>query len=373
MKIDVKVFATSDLRHAPYLYFALEQLYSDGILNSIIVCPSPYYHKDRLVVINRTLNKVNRPYPYAIKLEIRNQNSGEKYKIGFDFQDWSNIFSLNCLNDCKILIKKAYEKKIANLIEEKFDIQLYPMGITQPIKKNQIKSKYIQKIQISNFINKLFYSIYNPSELQKYVANYFKNISLKYKKNNNVFNENVKYKIDIKKPYIFFQVEYYDWLGDGEAKTINNARIKLIRELKKQFKNRFIGGIFSKNRIIENAIDCQSYYMDRSTYLELLNKAAIVISTNGFGKSVPWKIAEYLKLGKCIVSEKFIHETPEPLIDGIHYQTFNNIGDCIRICKELLLDIEQTKIIGENALDYYNKNVKPKNLIENHLRRCLNN
>ena len=147
----------------------------------------------------------------------------------------------------------------------------------------------------------------------------------------------------------------------------------MIRELKKQFKNRFIGGIFSKNRIIENAIDCQSYYMDRSTYLELLNRATIVISTNGFGKSVPWKIAEYLKLGKCIVSEKLIHEIPEPLIDGIHYKTFNDIIDCITICKELLLDLEQTRTIGGNALEYYNKNVKPKTLIVNHLRRCFNN
>ena len=92
--------------------------------------------------------------------------------------------------------------------------------------------------------------------------------------------------------------------------------------------------MWSKDILDMKFNDCQSAYLDRETHLSLMKNASIVISTNGFGNSLPWKLAEYCKLGKCIVSEELTHELPNPLIKGVHLEIYNddiltNIHQCL--------------------------------------------
>ena len=74
--------------------------------------------------------------------------------------------------------------------------------------------------------------------------------------------------------------------------------------------------MWSHNSIDNKYIDCRSDYLDNESYLSIVQNAKLVISTNGFGNSLPWKLAEYLKNGKCIISEKLSHKLFEPLIDS---------------------------------------------------------
>ena len=50
-----------------------------------------------------------------------------------------------------------------------------------------------------------------------------------------------------------------------------------------------------------------------NTYNSFVKNATILISTNGFGGSVPWKLVEFLKLGSCIVAERNKHLLRGPL------------------------------------------------------------
>ena len=153
---------------------------------------------------------------------------------------------------------------------------------------------------------------------------------------------------------------------------LNKFRSKVIRALKEEFGDNFIGGIWSKGAIDAVYYDCRSDYMDKDTYLSLMNNAAVVISTNGFGDSIPWKLAEYLKLGKCIVSQKLQHELPQPLVDGFHLKTFHDLDQCIEICRDLLKNRTKARELGDNARVYYNQYINPKIVINKFINQSIN-
>ena len=368
MNLDIKAYVTSDIRHSPYLYSGLEILKSEGVVNSISIRPAGYYHRDRAVINNGCINRVNRPYPYSIKVKLYDRISKKQIIVGFDFQDWSNIYSLHCLKQCDIIFKKAFEKRIVLELEKNYEVRILPLGITQPT--NNINPNYYYNIKLSKLLNRIIYSLLNPMKLYQFLTRKFKTNennqlgSVRFENNNNI-------KIPPSYPYIFYQVEYYNWGEASEAHQINISRINLIRKLKNEFKNNFIGGIFYKYGELDGLSDCQTSYLSPESYKVILKNATIVISTNGFGESVPWKIAQYLKLGKCIISEEFVHGLPEPLIKGTHYETFHDIDECVKICKTLLENANKIRKLEQNACLYYEQNVEPNMLLKNRLQSCI--
>ena len=363
MSINIIVYVTSDLRHAPFLYQGINQLKLSGYIDSLILKPHKYHNRDRLVIKNNKLIRINRPYPYSIIIDILTEK--KSIKIGFDLQDWDYMFSYYSLKNCKIIFKRAYSKSIIEKINKEFNnIRILPFGFTYNTKFNDYN--IIRMSKISKIINRFCYSFFAP----KYLFNYL-NSKVKYLINDKWSLINNSRFQDIKVPdydYIFFQVEYHNYHEHVEADRINNYRLKLIKALKKKFGKKFIGGMWSSK--VNNRIDvnCKSSFLNSELYLLLVKNAKLVISTNGFGNSLPWKMAEYLKLGKCIISQNIAHSLPHPLIDGYHIKIFDNIEQCINISNDLLNDKEKTFLIGNNAKSYYNEHINPKTVI----KKCLN-
>ena len=95
-----------------------------------------------------------------------------------------------------------------------------------------------------------------------------------------------------KTDYIFFQVQYHDW-GNDIAESINRFRASIIRKMKKKFNHQFFGGMWFKNKVNPDYEDCMTNVdTDFSNYKNFIKNASIVISTNGFGGSIPWKLIE---------------------------------------------------------------------------------
>ena len=91
MNLDIKAYVTSDIRHSPYLYSGLEILKSEGVVNSISIRPAGYYHRDRAVFNNGCINRVNKPYPYSIKVKLYDRISKKQIINGSTINYYEKI------------------------------------------------------------------------------------------------------------------------------------------------------------------------------------------------------------------------------------------------------------------------------------------
>jgi len=357
LSFDVTVYGTSDNRQSPYLYCGLNLLKEKGFIHTLTVKSEKYYINDRVVLNDKSWKRSHRPYPYAIKTEILNNKTGSFKRIGFDLQDWDHFFSFHCLEECDIIYKRAYRPRGFDNISEKFNTSIRPFGFTYPVNFHNDSFSKVQKW--TKFRNRVFYALRYPNEI-------FKKIQSSLSNSVTIQNANLSHEAEIKLPpeYIFFQVQYYDknW---PEADILNQYRAGLIRLLKDEFKDQFLGGMFFENDIPDRYRDCVTNVPNqRNVYLHFVRNAAIVISTNGFGGSLPWKLAEYFQLGKCVVSENLAHIAMEPIVPGMHLQVFNDYDNCIEVIRELLDHKDNINAFGRNSGKYFQDYIQPGAALE---------
>ena len=352
MSFDVTVYGTPDNRHSPYLYCGLSLLKEEGFIHTLIVKSEKYYRNDRVVLNDVNWERSHRPYPYAIKTKILNRKTGSLKRIGFDLQDWDHFLSLHCLEECDIIYKRAYLPHGFDNISEQFNTLIRPFGFTYPVDFQDDSFSKIQKW--TKYRNRLFYALQYPDEL-------FKKIIQSLSKPVTIQNTKLSCEAEIELPpeYIFFQVQCYDssW---PEADALNLYRAGLIRKLKDEFKDQFLGGMFFETDIPDSYHDCVTNVpTERNAYLHYAKNADIVISTNGFGGSLPWKLAEYFQLGKCVVSENLAHTALKPIIPDVHLKVFHDYDNCIAIIKELLNQKNKINEIGRNGKKYFKEFIFP--------------
>ena len=96
--MNVTVYITSEIRHSKYLYFGLKSLLKKNYISKLKLIPEKYYINDRVLINESEIKRVNRPYPFSIKVVIT--NSGNKKIIAFDLVCFetlkANIRSLIC-------------------------------------------------------------------------------------------------------------------------------------------------------------------------------------------------------------------------------------------------------------------------------------
>jgi hypothetical protein len=161
--------------------------------------------------------------------------------------------------------------------------------------------------------------------------------------------------------FVFFQVAYHDWPGSPLAAALNQARAELIRVLRAALGPRFVGGMTFAGPPVEHLADCASGLpADRAAYLDLVDRATVVVATNGFGGSPPWKLAEYLERGACIVTEAPEATLPRPLEDGRHARLFATADDAAAACDALLGSAADRSVLAQGAADYYADQVRPE-------------
>lgn len=165
------------------------------------------------------------------------------------------------------------------------------------------------------------------------------------------------------------RIIFYTRLWDGED-AINNTRIEIIRRLKKEFGDRFIGGIRDSelaHRIAPDII-VSKRQTERGRYLKLVHDSDVCIGTTGLHGSIGWKTAEYVAMGKAIVCEELQYEVPGDFLPGRNYIVFSNVEECVTAVEKLVNDSEYLYQMKLNNLWYYHQYLVPDRMI----KRTLN-
>ena len=126
------------------------------------------------------------------------------------------------------------------------------------------------------------------------------------------------------------KIVFFTRLWENEN-NINSTRIEIIRRLKKEFGDRFIGGLYDSElaRSLAPDIILSKRQTERGRYLRLVQDSDICIGSTGLHDSIAWKTAEYVAMGKAIVCEELQYEVPGNFLSEKNYIPFSGIDECI--------------------------------------------
>ena len=163
------------------------------------------------------------------------------------------------------------------------------------------------------------------------------------------------------KPKILFMARLWDPDGDfagqltedmrAERDEINRVRAACIRRLRREFGDRFFGGItpspFAVRAYGDVVLDTPQLSR-KNAYLAFMKQFDIQIATMGLHSYTGWKFAEYLAASKAIVSETLRYENAGDLREGAHYLAFGDEDACVRQVASLLDDDARTRMMQAN-------------------------
>ena len=150
-------------------------------------------------------------------------------------------------------------------------------------------------------------------------------------------------------PKILFMARLWDPDGDypgqltedmrAERADVNRTRADCIRRLRKEFGDRFYGGVspspFAARDFSDVVLDTPALAR-KNAYLAFMKQFDIQIATMGLHGSTGWKFAEYLAASKAVVSETLRYESAGGLREGVHYLRFDDADGCVRQVAALL-------------------------------------
>jgi len=161
--------------------------------------------------------------------------------------------------------------------------------------------------------------------------------------------------------YIFFLSTYWE-----SQEVTNKYRLNFIKACRNISGIDFEGGLVLENSVNNNNLGdaITNIRLEYRDYISKIQKSSIVFNTPAFHLCHGWKLAEYMALGKAIVSTPIINILPEPLEHEKNiYFVSGEISETEEAVKLLIKDKNLRKKLEKGAYEYYLRFVQPKKAI----------
>lgn len=157
----------------------------------------------------------------------------------------------------------------------------------------------------------------------------------------------------------------------AQRENMNDMRRSLVRALRDELKDQFIGGIyrteFSAAFAPEETV-ADNKALHKAAYLKALRASDIGIADYGLEMSVGFKMAEYVAMSRAIVSTPVNTLLPGFFESGKNYLSYTTVDECLNHCIGLIRRPELILEMQRHNADYYQRYLKPDQLVWN----CLN-
>lgn len=152
------------------------------------------------------------------------------------------------------------------------------------------------------------------------------------------------------------------WRKESATNRYRASFIEVCRDLPQV---RFEGGFAPR----EDLPELRSLMLDRrytlGEYLERLQRSAVVFNTPVVSSCHGWKLAEYLALGKAIITTPLSRELPAPLRHGEEIHTVSGSPKSIRDAVERLVDDTGYRLrLEQGARAYFDLYLSPRRVME---------
>ena len=163
------------------------------------------------------------------------------------------------------------------------------------------------------------------------------------------------------------------WLeGDpanDEREKISQDRIEIIRTLRREYGDAFIGGLNDCPLSRELAPDLivPRKLTERRRYLQAVHDSDICIGTMGLHGSIGWKTGEYVAAAKAIVHDTMRYSVPGDFREGVNYLSFRTAQECVEAVAQLVESPERIQAMKRANAAYYRQYLRPDVLVKNTL------
>jgi len=99
------------------------------------------------------------------------------------------------------------------------------------------------------------------------------------------------------------------------------------------------------------------------TYLEATRRSAFVFNTPAVLGCHGWKLAEFLALGKAIISTPLTNDMPAPFVAGRHFHPADPTAESIDTAIDALADLDYRRHLEHHARRYYLDHLAPDAVI----------
>lgn len=324
---------------------------------------------------------IKKKYIHSATIEVR---INDEYIICYDLADGYQSFH-NMDNFDSILENiDFYFKRSSNDFENrtlKNKSKIKPLGLNYPVScRNNYYDKYHEnpenKVQyIKNYYKYLRY-------YKRFQSNYFYN---KFENTPNKLDTNYKllYNVRLYNPdqiKLFNIQKAYPTLSEIGAKQvfekwrndlslITKQRIEIVKTLKDNFEDKFIGGVLEDDYSIKVAKDLilPNDLYNKNNFMKMIKENYVSITSVGLHGSIGWKFGESVAASRAILTDSLQYDLPGNFKENTNYLVYNNSNELIDNAKNLIENPNLIHEIEKNNFEYYNHFVRPDKMISNTL------
>jgi hypothetical protein len=148
----------------------------------------------------------------------------------------------------------------------------------------------------------------------------------------------------------------------AEFEAINETRAACVRLLRREFGDRFFGGIlhseFARRRYADVLLP-EARAASKRRYLRRVREYPICIATMGLHGSNGWKLAEYVGHSRAIVTERLRYAVPGGFSSPENYLDFGTPEQCVEQVSRLMQDPSLRAAQMRANHDYYRAWMRP--------------
>ena len=297
-------------------------------------------------------------YPYhtaMLSVEYKNRRIIYDMMDGYQCPEAIDYY----LRQCDFYFKRSFSEEKNNSLGFPCLQKMYPYGFNyhvscrnHPLDKSYVEERLKALLRIPN--------------------DQYNNKSTYY--NSKRFEEKPQYKTtDVKVLFmtrLWEPNEMYSDKVNKERRDINQTRITILRELKKNKDINFVGGLSDSEYTQKQAPDLiiPGDLTYRKNYIRELHTSDICIGSMGLHESIGWKTGEYIAAAKAIINEKFHYKVPGGFLPGKNYLEYQTVSECIQAVNKLASDPNILYEMKKQNHIYYNEYLRPDMLIKNTLQ-----
>jgi glycosyltransferase involved in cell wall biosynthesis len=214
-------------------------------------------------------------------------------------------------------------------------------------------------IKIWNFPELIYHLFFNYQKVRKQIfmkENFFKNYWRQFKR---LPLKEYKPRNEVQVNYIYFISSLWK-----KENRVNESRAEFINACKNVNGLIFEGGFAPRSD--DKTLGYDNLISPRikvSEYLKKIKKSVLVFNTPAVQNCHGWKLAEYLALGKAIVSTEMFNEFPEEMKADKHLYILSKNEYIEEVILRINQDPDFRLSLEENGRIYYEKNLKPERVI----------
>lgn len=352
MNLNCEILVNSDVEHLQQIYTGYALLHQKGFLNLKQTIPAEF------------LNNKNAPdrwtdYKFFNTTVVLNG----KIRLCYDLHDW-NWIDEEILRESDFYFKRSYDEKHISILAEKDKI--FRLGLNYMVTSS---SRDFFRLRRSQF--------FGGKDKLKSVVKSLKIAESFGKSGETEQIRNLEALPDFSlEPKIIFMARAWDTskienkTQKEEVEVLNENRAECVRTLRKEFGDKFFGGLAHDDysaKYFKDALLPDGNLSNKRKYLEILKNFPICVATTGLNGSNGWKLGEYVALAKAVITEPLVFEVTGDFTVGKNFLEFTNAGELASAAARLFEDKNLRLSIMMNNYRYYQAFLRPDSLILNTL------